>query len=70
METVFEAFDKMIEGWSGRVPNDLFEAKQSRAGRRAYPLSEARAIKMLEKYGRGAYVIKVSVEYACAESTS
>jgi hypothetical protein len=62
MKTVFEAFDHLIKGWDERMPSDLFEAKQSRAGKRAYQLSEARAKKMLEKYGGGAYHIKIVVE--------
>lgn len=62
METVFEAFDHMVANWNERMPNDLFEAKQSRAGKRAYQLSEARAKKMLDKYGRGGYRVKIVVE--------
>ena len=62
MKNVFEAFDAMINEWNQRMPNDLFEAKQSRAGKRQYGLSEARAAKMLEKYGGGKYEVAVVVK--------
>lgn len=53
--SVLEAFDHMVQNWQGRVPKDLNEAKQARAGKRAYPLAERRAKAMLANYGGGKY---------------